>query len=413
MHDDARRAHGRAAVAGDREAALLVPLLALLLHELGVDELDELLRVLPARQVDHDHAQRHADLGRREPDAGRRVHGLDHVVRPARGSRRRCSATGADGSCSTGSPYFTMGRRAMAGNSHKDRGTQRTGTLRRRCSAGAAREELAPARARRLEVVEQLRRASRRRTSRGARPRAPAPPSPRPRRRRPARRRCRCARRRPSAASFVRRSIERSGMTQGRDRLHDRPGAELLAVRDAALEAAGAVGRPVRGRARRRRGSRRGKREPRRLAGREPVADRDRLDGGDRHERLGEPAVEPAVPLRERPEARRHAARDHLERRRPACRRPSWRGRSPRSSRSAAPRARSAPGSASTAARSSQRDDVAAARAASPMRSTWLRSSTPTVAQQRPRERRPRPRATSSRARSRARARCAGRRCRT
>src|SRR5262249_23138086 len=40
LHDDARGPGGSAAVAGHGEAALLVALLALLLHDLGVHELD-------------------------------------------------------------------------------------------------------------------------------------------------------------------------------------------------------------------------------------------------------------------------------------------------------------------------------------------------------------------------------------
>jgi hypothetical protein len=43
-------------------------------------------------------------------------------------------------------------------------------------------------------------------------------------------------------------------------------------------------------------------------------ADGHRLDGGDRHERRRETPVQPAVRARQRPEPRRHPARDHLER---------------------------------------------------------------------------------------------------
>ena len=55
-HDDAGRARGGAGVAGDREAAFLVLLLALALDDLRVHEPDQLLRVLADREVDHDHA---------------------------------------------------------------------------------------------------------------------------------------------------------------------------------------------------------------------------------------------------------------------------------------------------------------------------------------------------------------------
>src|SRR5262249_41977248 len=58
----ARGADGRAAEAGHREAALVVALLALLDHELGVDELDELLGVFADGEVHHDHAERDRDL---------------------------------------------------------------------------------------------------------------------------------------------------------------------------------------------------------------------------------------------------------------------------------------------------------------------------------------------------------------
>ena len=69
-----------------------------------------------------------------------------------------------------------------------------------------------------------------------------------------------------------------------------------------------------------------------RLAAGEARADRHRLDGVDRHQRLRDPPVEPPVPLGEGAEPRRHAARDHLDDAADACRRPSSRGRSRRSS---------------------------------------------------------------------------------
>ena len=138
-------------------------------------------------------------------------------------------------------------------------------------------------------------------------------PSPRPRRRRPARRTCRCVSKDAFRGSFVATSTERRAIEQRRDRLDDIARAQLLAVRDAALEPAGpvawAAARPrrlveqdlvVEGRAR-----------P--CSAREPVADGHGLDGVDRHQRLGEAAVEPPIPLRERAEARGQTARDHLE----------------------------------------------------------------------------------------------------
>jgi hypothetical protein len=50
----------------------------------GVHELQELLAFVLVVDVEDDHALREADLRRGEPDAGRRVHGLDHVVERAR-----------------------------------------------------------------------------------------------------------------------------------------------------------------------------------------------------------------------------------------------------------------------------------------------------------------------------------------
>ena len=167
---------------------------------------------------------------------------------------------------------------------------------------------------------------------------------------------------------------------QRRDRLHDRLRPQLLAVRDRRPRA-------------RRRGCVRPVEAARvvvadlvvearagRLAGREPVADRDRLHGRDRHERLGEPSVEPAVPLRERPQARRHAARDRPRTRRPRCRPPSWPCRCSRSSAAATSARAQRTGLSSIASRSlPARRRRPRASAASPMRTTWLRSSTPTA----------------------------------
>ncbi|MOA10989.1 hypothetical protein D3C78_1309030 [compost metagenome] len=65
--------------AGHRQAAFLV-----LVHllgerfELGVDEHPRLALVLG--QVHHHQTLVHVDLGRGQADAGRRVHGLEHVV---------------------------------------------------------------------------------------------------------------------------------------------------------------------------------------------------------------------------------------------------------------------------------------------------------------------------------------------
>ena len=66
-----------------------------------------------------------------------------------------------------------------------------------------------------------------------------------------------------------------------------------------------------------------------------------RLDGGNRHQRLRETAVELAIPLHVAAEAGRHA-RAITSKRRPPCRRPRARGRSPRSSAARSPGRRSA-----------------------------------------------------------------------
>ena len=104
---------GDPAIAGYREAPLLVGLLTLLQLELWVHELDELALLDANRQVDDDHPKRNADLRRREADSRSRVHRLDHVGH--QGFQIPSTVgTGRDGSWRTGSPYFTIGRRAIA-----------------------------------------------------------------------------------------------------------------------------------------------------------------------------------------------------------------------------------------------------------------------------------------------------------
>ena len=46
----------------------------------GIDHDDQIPRIASDRHVDDEDAQRHADLRRRKPDPGRRIHRLDHVV---------------------------------------------------------------------------------------------------------------------------------------------------------------------------------------------------------------------------------------------------------------------------------------------------------------------------------------------
>ena len=65
----------------DRQAALLVGALFLRRPDhLRIDEDQRLLRLVLLGEVHGDDPQRHADLDRGEPDAGRVVHGLEHVL---------------------------------------------------------------------------------------------------------------------------------------------------------------------------------------------------------------------------------------------------------------------------------------------------------------------------------------------
>ena len=79
-HGHLGRPDGGAVVPGNGQAALHHLLLAGALHELGIDELDDLLRIVAHREVDDDDPEGHVDLGGRQADAGGGVHGLDHVV---------------------------------------------------------------------------------------------------------------------------------------------------------------------------------------------------------------------------------------------------------------------------------------------------------------------------------------------
>ena len=110
------------------------------------------------------------------------------------------------------------------------------------------------------------------------------------------------------AASPVARSTERERLHQRRQRLHRRADDDLLAVRDAGLDAAGVVRRRGGGRCRSRRAP------PIRAAReREPVADLDALHRLDPHHRGGQPCVEPVLLRRVRAEPGRHAGRAHLD----------------------------------------------------------------------------------------------------
>src|SRR5579885_906251 len=63
-----------------REAALLPEHRALGLDDLGIDELEQVLAGVLVIGIEHDHAARIADLRRRQADAGRGIHGLDHAL---------------------------------------------------------------------------------------------------------------------------------------------------------------------------------------------------------------------------------------------------------------------------------------------------------------------------------------------
>ena len=76
---------------GDRQAAFFQDDLSLAVEQLGVR--DEQRAVLPV--VEHEQLQRDPDLGSREPDAGRLVHRLDHVLRePAQRAIERLDGLG-------------------------------------------------------------------------------------------------------------------------------------------------------------------------------------------------------------------------------------------------------------------------------------------------------------------------------
>ena len=65
----------------DRQAAFLVGrLLVRFPDDFRIDEDLRRLRIVLLGEVHGDHALRHADLDGGKPDAGRRVHGLEHVV---------------------------------------------------------------------------------------------------------------------------------------------------------------------------------------------------------------------------------------------------------------------------------------------------------------------------------------------
>ena len=212
LHDHPRGPHRRAAVTpGTERQPSSSRCSPSLLHELRVHELDELPGVLADREVDHDDAQGDADLRRGQADAGRGVHGLDHVVEERVDRAVDLASRARRARAAPGSPYFTMGRMGHRPQSYASaRGRQRRARNSRHRAAGG------------LQVVEQLGEgvaAELLEQRVGEHPGHHRPRRPRPRR---APRRCRCAPPRPCCGSLVRRSIERSGMHERRDGLHHR-----------------------------------------------------------------------------------------------------------------------------------------------------------------------------------------------
>ena len=112
-----------------------------------------------------------------------------------------------------------------------------------------------------------------------------------------------------ASPGFARLEIDRAQrLHQRRQRLHRRAHDDVLPVRDAGLDAARVVrladeaGHDLVVRLR-----------AAELGQREAVADLDAFHGLDRHQRGGEPSVEPRLPRRVRAEPRRHALRANLD----------------------------------------------------------------------------------------------------
>ncbi len=320
----------------------------------------------PTREVDHDHPQRHADLRRGQPDPGRRVHRLDHV-------REERADVVVDLA-----PPGVRERAARRRRTSRSGGWAWAPIMDRRRGTGSARAgEAALCGARRLEVRQKLgeRVAARLLEQRVRRARgqhrlghdaggghdagvaaldrgllrllACAGP--------------------PSAAATSSVGI---GLTTARAR----SSSPLVMP---ALEPAGAVRRPCepalrvpqdlvveRGAAASRRPrSRRRSTPPSRRGSTSAPARCGRRGGG---------------PTARTRRARRARRAPRPRRRRPGCRRPSWRGRSRATIASARAASAQRTGLASTAARSSHATHAIRERGASPIRTTWLRTSAPT-----------------------------------
>ena len=129
-------------------------------------------------------------------------------------------------------------------------------------------------------------------------------------------------------------------------------------------------------------------REPGSAATAGPAADADGLDGRNRHQRLGEPAVELAVPLHVAAEPGRHAAGDDLEAAAHRVARLARRDRSRRSS-AARPRDRRSAAASRRESLARPRTSPPADRAsdAEPIDTTWLTISASTSRKQLARDR--------------------------
>ena len=300
FHRRARRPGHRGVEARHRQAALFLQLHALALDELGVDERHQAVCGAAAGDIDDEHPQRHTDLRRGQPDAWRGVHRLDHVLHERRD-------VGADVGDRLGLAVQHLIAEFHDGANHDVSGFRGRATA---CATLAL-----PVRVPAAQLVDRI----------------AAEPLEHGVRQDEGHHRLanhRCGRHGADIAAFDggRRpgpGLEVDGAQrrhQRRDRLHRRADAQFLSVGDAALESAGAIGRPHRGD----RGSRvdhaAGARQdfvvhlrPSEPGGFGTDPDADRLDGRDRHQRLGEPPVEPAIPLRVAAESGGHASGRHLE----------------------------------------------------------------------------------------------------
>ena len=79
LHGDELRAYDIAAKSGNGEAAFFFALFTFEVNDLGIRQHDLGFGIFATGYVDHRQAQIQSDLRRREPHAGSRVHGGEHV----------------------------------------------------------------------------------------------------------------------------------------------------------------------------------------------------------------------------------------------------------------------------------------------------------------------------------------------